>query len=154
MNLARQTCFWGLLRSATTASRRARSAAETSIVVPSRIRPRWGRLGRKGTNRLGHSTRCRLARSIESPSPLLNQEDSAVVQLSLQPARPNERPCFVRQNVRTPSNLHNKSGVTSHFMSKFQVAWHNRVVDVNRKDFRDHFLNILYAGWLYYVKNN
>src|ERR687885_33016 len=57
MILARQTCFWGLLRSATTASRRARSAAETSTVIPPRIRPRWGCLGRKGTNRLGHSTR-------------------------------------------------------------------------------------------------
>ena len=56
MILARQTCFWGLLRAAATASKRARSAAETSTVIPPCIRPRWGRLGQKGTNRLGHST--------------------------------------------------------------------------------------------------
>ena len=35
--LARQTCFWRLLRSATTASRRARSAGLTSTVIPSRM---------------------------------------------------------------------------------------------------------------------
>jgi len=37
MIAARQTCFCGLLRSATIALRRARSAAETSTVIPSRI---------------------------------------------------------------------------------------------------------------------
>ena len=41
--LARQTCFCGLLRSAATASRRARSAALTSTLIPSRIPGRWGR---------------------------------------------------------------------------------------------------------------
>jgi hypothetical protein len=41
MILARQTCFCGLLRSATTASRRARSAALTSTLIPSRIPGRW-----------------------------------------------------------------------------------------------------------------
>ena len=40
--LARRTCFWGLFRSATTALRRARSAAETSTVIPSRIPGTWG----------------------------------------------------------------------------------------------------------------
>ena len=40
---ARQTCFCGLFRSATTASRRARSAALTSTLIPSRIPGRWGR---------------------------------------------------------------------------------------------------------------
>src|SRR4051794_26696757 len=69
MILARQTCFWGLLRSATTASRRARSAAETSTVIPSRIRPRWGRLGWKGTNRLGHSTSSRHAVQAHAAGP-------------------------------------------------------------------------------------
>src|SRR5438105_9895182 len=34
---ARHTCFWGLFRSATIASRRARSAAFTSTVIPVRI---------------------------------------------------------------------------------------------------------------------
>ena len=43
MILARQTCFCGLFRSATTASRRARSAALTSTLIPSRIPGRWGR---------------------------------------------------------------------------------------------------------------
>src|SRR3954447_1801243 len=38
---ARQTCFCGLLRSAITASRRARSAAKTSTVIPLRIRLTW-----------------------------------------------------------------------------------------------------------------
>jgi hypothetical protein len=40
MTAARQTCFCGLLRSATIAFRRARSAAETSTAIPSRIPPR------------------------------------------------------------------------------------------------------------------
>jgi hypothetical protein len=40
---ARQTCFCGLFRSATTASRRARSVALTSTLIPSRILNRWGR---------------------------------------------------------------------------------------------------------------
>src|SRR5262249_16899400 len=35
---ARQTCFCGLLRSATTAANRSRSAALTSMLIPSRIR--------------------------------------------------------------------------------------------------------------------
>jgi hypothetical protein len=53
---ARQACFRRLLRSATTASKRERSAAETSAVIPSRIRSRWCRHGQKGSNRLGQST--------------------------------------------------------------------------------------------------
>src|SRR3954469_10675008 len=40
--LARQTCFCGLFLSATTASKRARSAALTSTLIPSRIPGRWG----------------------------------------------------------------------------------------------------------------
>ena len=40
---ARQTCFCGLFRSATTASRRARSAVLISTLIPSRIPGRWGR---------------------------------------------------------------------------------------------------------------
>jgi hypothetical protein len=38
---ARQTCFCGLLRSATIASRRARSAAATSISIPLRMAPAY-----------------------------------------------------------------------------------------------------------------
>jgi hypothetical protein len=57
MILARQTCFCGRLRSATTASRRARSAAETSTVIPSRILTISGQKDRMGTIRLGWSTR-------------------------------------------------------------------------------------------------
>jgi hypothetical protein len=43
MILARQTCFCRLFRSATTASKRARSVALTSTLIPSRILNRWGR---------------------------------------------------------------------------------------------------------------
>ena len=55
--LARQTCFCGLLRSATTASRRARSAALTSTLIPSRIPGRWGRGWPTGILRQTRSTR-------------------------------------------------------------------------------------------------
>ena len=48
MTPARQTCFCGLFRSATTASNRARSAALTSTVIPSRIRRDSHRLIRLG----------------------------------------------------------------------------------------------------------
>jgi hypothetical protein len=41
MILARQTCFCGLFRSATTAAKRARSAALTSTLTPLRIPGRW-----------------------------------------------------------------------------------------------------------------
>ena len=59
MILARQTCFWRLLRSATIASRRARSAAETSTVIPSRM-PRACHSGREmGTLRLRQTTSMR-----------------------------------------------------------------------------------------------
>src|SRR3954463_5159410 len=44
------------LRRLLPAPRWARSAAETSTVIPSRIRPRWCRHRRKGTSRLGQST--------------------------------------------------------------------------------------------------
>lgn len=48
---ARQTHFCGLFRSATTASSRARSAALTSMLVPSRIPTTWGCSRPKGTSR-------------------------------------------------------------------------------------------------------
>jgi hypothetical protein len=35
---ARQTCFYGLLRSAATAARRSQAAALTSMLIPSRIK--------------------------------------------------------------------------------------------------------------------
>jgi hypothetical protein len=54
--LARQTCFCGLLRSAATASRRARSAALTSTLIPSRIPGRWGRGWPTGILRQTRST--------------------------------------------------------------------------------------------------
>jgi hypothetical protein len=41
VGVARQACFWRLLRSAASASRRARSAAETSTVIPSRMPRAW-----------------------------------------------------------------------------------------------------------------
>ena len=59
--LARQTCFCGLFRSATTASRRARSAVLTSTLIPSRISGRWGRARPLGIFRQTRSTRVALS---------------------------------------------------------------------------------------------
>src|SRR3954469_20946699 len=55
--LARQTCFCGLFLSATTASRRARSAALISTLIPSRIPATWGREWPTGIFRQTRSTR-------------------------------------------------------------------------------------------------
>jgi hypothetical protein len=59
--LARQTCSCGLFLSATTASRRARSAALTSTLIPSRIPATWGREWPTGILRQTRSTRSRVS---------------------------------------------------------------------------------------------
>src|SRR5438270_3867035 len=66
---ARHTCFWGLFRSATIASRRARSAAFTSTVIPVRI-PQTRMTATTPESSLGLfrqilSTSCGLANSVD-----------------------------------------------------------------------------------------
>jgi hypothetical protein len=73
--LARQTCFCGLFRSGTTASSRARSAALTSTLIPSRIPATWGRGRPMGTFRQGWSTR--ITREHGEPPPGTEQMAAA-----------------------------------------------------------------------------